>query len=77
MVATGGSRGSGQCYGAFELKGGALMVMAVAKFYGNSPPTDIAIVGGTGVYAGATGSIHSVSTGESTSADTVALTWVS
>jgi hypothetical protein len=74
MIAIGGTRGGGPCYGVFALKGGELMAMAASKTYGNAP-TDIAIVGGTGVYAGATGTVHSVTKTESTSADTVTLTW--
>jgi hypothetical protein len=50
------------------------MAMAQSKFYGNAP-TDIAIVGGTGVYAGVTGTVHSVTKTESTNYDTVSLHW--
>ena len=48
--------------------------MAVSDFYGNAP-TRIVVVGGTGVYQGATGEIVSVSKTESTNADTVTLHW--
>jgi len=76
MVARGGTRSEGPCYGVFALKGGALMAMAQLKEYGNAP-THVVIVGGTGAYQGATGSIVSVSRGENSnySDDTVTLTW--
>jgi hypothetical protein len=74
MVAIGGTRGGGPCYGVFALKGGELMAMAASKTYGNAP-TNIAIVGGTGAYAGATGSVRSVTKSENTNDDTVTLTW--
>ena len=74
MVARGGSRGEGPCYGAFKLAGGTLMAMAVTSFYGNAP-NRIVVVGGTGVYQGVTGEIVSVSKTESTNADTVTLHW--
>jgi hypothetical protein len=54
MVARGGSRASGPCYGVFGLAGGQLM--------GNV--TEVAIVGGTGAYRGATGYVTSVSRGQ-------------
>jgi hypothetical protein len=74
--ARGGKRSEGPCYGVFGLKGGALMVMAQVKFYGNAP-TDVVVVGGTGAYQGATGSIVSASRGENSdySDDTVTLNW--
>ena len=72
MVALGGKRAEGPCYGVYALKGGTLMAMAQTKFYGNAP-TEIVIVGGTGVYQGVTGSIHSVTENETTNADTVTL----
>jgi predicted dinucleotide-binding enzyme len=46
------------------------MGMAVTRFYGDAPD-DIAIVGGTGVYAGATGTVHSVTKNQNTNDDTV------
>ena len=74
MVSLGGKRAQGPCYGVYALKGGTLMAMAQTKFYGNAP-TEIVIVGGTGVYQGVTGSIHSVTENETTNADTVTLHW--
>ena len=74
MVALGGKRAQGPCYGIYALKGGTLMAMAQSKFYGNAP-TNIVIVGGTGVYQGVTGSIHSVTVNDNTNADTVTLHW--
>jgi hypothetical protein len=75
-VARGGTRSEGPCYGVFALKGGQLMAMAQFKFYGNAP-THVVIVGGTGVYRGATGSVLSVSRGENSeySDDTFTLSW--
>jgi hypothetical protein len=62
MVARGGSRASGPCYGVFGLAGGQLMGMARVDFSGNV--TEVAIVGGTGAYRGATGYVTSVSRGQ-------------
>ena len=76
MVALGGKRAQGPCYGIYALKGGTLMAMAQTKFYGNAP-TNIVIVGGTGVYQGVSGSIHSVTVNDNTNADTVTLHWSS
>ena len=74
MVARGGTRAEGPCYGVYKLAGGTLMAMAATTFYGNAP-TSIVIVGGTGVYQGATGAILSVTKNESTNDDTVTLHW--
>ena len=61
-VVSGGSNPSGPCYGTFSFKGGEIMVMARVVF--SSTTTEGAIVGGTGVYRGATGYIISVSRSE-------------
>jgi hypothetical protein len=61
-VASGGVHTSGPCYGVFAFKGGQVMGMARVDF--SSSTTEIAIVGGTGVYRGATGYMTSVSRGE-------------
>ena len=61
-VVAGGSNPSGPCYGTFSFKGGELMVMARVVFSSNT--VEGAIVGGTGVYRGATGYIVSVSRGD-------------
>ena len=74
-LSRGGTRAAGPCYGVFALEGGTLMAMAQIKFYGKSNRTDIAIVGGTGVYQGVTGSVVSISKNESTNDDTVTLNW--
>jgi len=75
-VARGGSRSEGPCYGVFLLKGGQLMAMAHFTFYGNGP-THVVIVGGTGVYQGATGAVLSISRGQNSpySDDTFTLNW--
>jgi hypothetical protein len=76
MIARGGIHAQGPCYGAFLLKGGTLMAMAVNSLSGNAP-TQIVIVGGTGVYQGVTGSVVSVSRGQNSpfSDDTFTLNW--
>jgi hypothetical protein len=61
-VAQGGIHASGPCYGVASLKGGQLMVMA--RFTYSNGPSEIVIVGGTGVYRGAAGYVTSVSRGE-------------
>jgi hypothetical protein len=76
VVAMGGTRATGPCYGLFALKGGTLMAMARLKFYGNAP-TDVVIVGGTGVYTGVTGMVHSVTKNENVNDDTFTLRWAS
>src|SRR5262249_57360586 len=62
-VTSGGERGVAPCYGVFSLQGGHLMAMALLSFA--SDTAQVVIVGGTGVYRGATGNIESVSRGES------------
>jgi len=66
MVARGGVRASGPCYGTFLLKGGQLAGIATVLLNGNET-THVAIVGGTGAYEGASGSVLSVSRGENSS----------
>jgi hypothetical protein len=61
-VAQGGMHASGPCYGLFALRGGQLMAMA--RFTFSNGPDEVVIVGGTGVYRGATGYVTSVSRGE-------------
>jgi Dirigent-like protein len=70
-VTRGGIHASGPCSGIFGFKGGQLMVMA--RFAFSNAPNEIVILGGTGVYRGATGYITSVSRGENSplSDDTV------
>ena len=70
----GGDHTRGPCYGVFALKGGQIAGIA------NLSPgrvTHIAVVGGTGVYEGVSGSILSVSRGENSpfTDDTVHLIW--
>jgi hypothetical protein len=62
-VTRGGERGAGTCYGDFLLKGGQLAAIASISFASESVD-HVAIVGGTGVYEGVTGSIASRSRGE-------------
>jgi hypothetical protein len=75
-VARGGMRSQAPCYGVYLLKGGQLMAMAVASFFGNAP-THVVIVGGTGVYQGVTGSVVSVSRGQNSDLtdDTMNIIW--
>jgi hypothetical protein len=60
-VASGGRNGVNECFGTFALKGGQLS--GITSTGGNSNVTRIAIVGGTGIYEGANGSVVSVSRG--------------
>jgi hypothetical protein len=62
-VTTGGRNGYSACVGVFALRGGTLSLIAMAPL-NQAGPANISIVGGTGVYEGATGSIKSVSRGE-------------
>jgi hypothetical protein len=61
IVTRGGRSPHGPCYGVFSLKGGQLVGMAG---FSNGNVTNIAVVGGTGAYHGATGTIRSVSRGD-------------
>ena len=73
-VTRGGPNPRGPCYGLFGLKGGQIAGMALLS---NTNVTHIAVVGGTGVYEGVTGSVLSVSRGENSpfTDDTVHLVW--
>jgi hypothetical protein len=62
-VSRGGTHGTGPCYGLYSFKGGQIAGIASLSFTNNV--TRIIIVGGNGVYEGVTGSIVSVSRGES------------
>src|SRR5262245_10256196 len=73
-VTRGGEHLRGVCSAVFALKGGQLAIMALL------PPANVAhgaVMGGTGVYEGVTGSILSVSRGENRpfADDTVHLIW--
>jgi hypothetical protein len=57
----GGQTGALTCFGTFGLKGGQLE--GIATIRGESRRQHIAIVGGTGVYAGARGEVVSVERG--------------
>jgi hypothetical protein len=61
MVTRGGINSSGPCYGVFALAGGDLTGIALLN---QTNTTHIAVVGGTGVYEGVTGSVTSVSRGQ-------------
>ena len=56
-VVSGGSPGASHCTGTYALRGGTIAASAV--FRGQRPVTRIAIVGGTGAYEGARGSVIS------------------
>ena len=60
-VARGGVRPNLVCYGLYSLKGGQIAGIAGP---GESDDTNVAIVGGTGVYAGVTGTSLEVSRGD-------------
>ena len=60
-VARGGVRPHLVCYGLYSLKGGQIAGIAGP---GESGDTNVAIVGGTGVYAGVTGTSLEVSRGD-------------
>jgi hypothetical protein len=72
-VTAGGPNGASTCYGTFGLKGGQLAGIATVR--GEGRVTRIAIVGGTGDYEGARGSVISVSRGDNSrfSDDTIHL----
>jgi hypothetical protein len=74
MVTRGGQNSRGSCYGVFALKGGQIAGIALLS---NSNVTHIAVVGGTGVYEGVSGSLVSVSRGDNSpyTDDTVHLIW--
>ena len=74
MISRGGINASGPCYGMFALLGGSIAGIALLN---QSNTTHIAIVGGTGVYEGVTGSVTSVSRGNNSpyTDDTVHLIW--
>jgi len=74
MVTRGGTNSSGPCYGVFGLAGGDITGIALLN---QTSTTHIAVVGGTGVYEGVTGSITSVSRGQNSpyTDDTVHLVW--
>jgi hypothetical protein len=59
---SGGRNGAVTCFGTFRLKGGQLA--GITTVHGESRTTRVAIVGGTGVYAGARGEVISVDRGE-------------
>jgi hypothetical protein len=62
-VTRGGMNGYSACSGIMALAGGQLALMALAPTGSDAAVTEIAIVGGTGAYEGATGSVRSVSRG--------------
>ena len=61
-ITRGGIHATGPCSGVFSFQGGQLIGMARVAF--SNAATEVVIVGGTGVYRGATGYITSVSRGE-------------
>jgi hypothetical protein len=76
MVTRGGVNAVAVCYGVFSLKGGQLTGIATTHLAANGPDR-IAIVGGTGVYEGVTGSILSAPRGPNSnlSDDTFHVIW--
>jgi hypothetical protein len=74
MITRGGTNSSGPCYGLFALKGGSIAGLALLS---QGSTTHVAVVGGTGVYEGVTGSVTSVSRGENSpyTDDTIHLIW--
>lgn len=69
---TAGNNPALECQGTFKLPGGTLIGSALINSNTNAPQ-QIAILGGTGAYEGARGSILSVSKSQNTSLDTVHL----
>jgi hypothetical protein len=74
MVTRGGVNSSGPCYGVSALAGGDITGIALLS---QTNTTHVAVVGGTGAYEGVTGSVTSVSRGQSSpyTDDTVHLIW--
>ena len=62
FVTTGGTRGSAPCHGALSFKGGQIMWQALVSFANDT--TEAVVIGGTGVYRGASGYVMSVSRGD-------------
>jgi hypothetical protein len=73
-VTTGGKNAVSTCTGVFSLPGGELSAVALVPLSSNTPQ-DISIVGGTGNFAGATGTLKTVSRGQNSnySDDTIHL----
>ena len=73
IVTEGGRNTVSTCYGTFGLRGGQLVAMTT--LVGDKKVDHIAIVGGTGAYAGARGEVISVDRGANTpfSDDTIRL----
>jgi len=69
VAVTGGKAAVTECNGVFRLAGGEL-ILAAAPPQSNGP-TNIAIVGGTGSYAGVRGQVHSVEASNTRNNDTV------
>jgi allene oxide cyclase-like protein len=64
VVTRGGPHMKAQCTGTFELAGGHLALQALIGDSSVKAPDHIVVVGGTGVYEGATGSIEARSRGD-------------
>ena len=75
VVASGGKHPISECTGTFTLAGGQLELQTTIRDHNGRVADHIAIVGGTGAYEGARGSVISVSRGEQSpySDDTVHL----
>ncbi|HEY1369518.1 MAG TPA: hypothetical protein VGF23_20505 [Gaiellaceae bacterium] len=70
-VTMGGPRGGGPCHGVFSFTRGQLMAITLLRFANDT--THVAIVGGTGIYRGATGTVDSVARSEHEFVDTLRL----
>jgi hypothetical protein len=69
VAITGGKKAVTSCEGVFRLAGGELILAATPPQ--SDGPTDIAIIGGTGAYAGVRGQVHSVTVSDTRNADTL------
>jgi len=78
-ITRGGVNARAVCYGVYSFEGGQIAALTTLPFTSGNPPLDIAILGGTGVYEGVSGSIHSTSPSENSplSYDTFHLVWPS
>ena len=61
VITVGGKNGVGHCEGTFTLPGGTIEGAATTSISGNAP-NHVAILGGTGAYEGASGTVVSAQT---------------
>jgi hypothetical protein len=62
-----------ECFGKFQLANGSIFAYVPSQSFASST-TDGTVIGGTGTYAGAKGTFHSVQHNNDTSDDTITLT---